>query len=63
MGCDLDGGVDRRILQGIVDHVHQHPLDQHKIQLDQRQILRDLDLDGAVSQAAAQAFQREPIRS
>ena len=51
------GVSGRGIFQGVVDHVHQDPFDQHEIQWQQGQILRDIYLDGSSSHPASQVFQ------
>ena len=42
---DHDARPRRRVLRGVLEQVHQHALDQHRVDLDQRQVARHVDLD------------------
>src|SRR5438093_9195226 len=55
---DRDRASRRGVLEGIVEEVDQHLLDEHVVDRDQRQIRRDVRGHAAIRQTLAEAAQR-----
>ena len=69
VGVDLDGRTQRGVLGRVLQQVDQHPLDQHRVQMQQRQVVGQLHPHRAPGQgcgaggqrAAHHLFQRLPL--
>ena len=60
---DAHGRAGRRIFRGVVEEVEQHLLEQHGIELEHRQVGREIDLDAMLRQDLARRAQGRCRRS